>query len=66
MKKIARVALVGAVLSGGLFVTAAPASATCHPEKPSTCEAEFPTLEDILARCANAIDTGLPETGVCD
>ena len=39
---IARVALASALVSG-LFVVAAPAaSATCQPEKPSTCEPVTP------------------------
>ena len=66
MKKIARVALVGAVLSSSLFVAAGPASATCHPEKPSTCEPEYPDIREILENCSSNLDTGLPEIGVCD
>ena len=65
MKKIARVALVGAVLGGSLFAAAAPASATCHPEKPSTCEAEFPDVQEILEACQVSSNPGLPPIGVC-
>ena len=37
-----RIALVAALVGGSLFVGVAPASATCRPEKPSTCEIEDP------------------------
>ena len=37
-----RIALVAALAGSALFAGAAPASATCNPEKPSTCEAELP------------------------
>ena len=66
MKKIARVAIVGAVLGGSLFTAAAPASATCHPEKPSTCEPEYPDIQEILENCSTTFDPGLPPLGVCD
>jgi hypothetical protein len=67
LKKLARVAIVGAVLGSSLFVAAAPASATCHPEKPSTCEPEYPDIQEILDRyCSLAqTDPELPQIGVC-
>lgn len=65
MKKFARVAIVGAVLGGSLFTAATPASATCHPEKPSTCEPEYPDVREILEACQISFDTGLPPIGVC-
>ena len=65
MKKIARVAIVGTVLGGSLFTAAAPASATCHPEKPSTCEPEYPDIREILEACDSNLSTGLPPLGVC-
>ena len=40
--KAQRVIIAGLLTIGGLIGSAGPASATCHPEKPSTCEADFP------------------------
>ena len=37
-----RIALVAALVGGSLFAGAAPASATCRPERPDTCEIEDP------------------------
>ena len=67
MKKLTRVALVGAVMGSSLFVAAAPASATCHPEKPSTCEPEYPDLQEIIDRYCSVAHTGpeTPQIGVC-
>ena len=65
MKKLVRTMLVAAVLGGSMFVAAPPASATCHPEKPSTCETEFPDVQEILDACYSNIETGLPPIGVC-
>ena len=41
-----RLLLAGALVVGSIFVGAAPASATCHPEKPSTCEPEIDPMCD--------------------
>jgi hypothetical protein len=43
-----RIALVAALAGSALFMGAAPASATCHPEKPSTCEVEDPEINCVL------------------
>ena len=37
-----RMLLVGALVFGSIFVGAGPASATCRPERPQTCEIEDP------------------------
>ena len=59
-----RIAVVAAVLGATLFVGAAPASATCHPEKPSTCEADLPDIND---QCSLSPRPDLPVVlGVCD
>lgn len=42
-----RIALVAAMATSALFAGAGPASATCRPEKPSTCEVEDPELQCI-------------------
>lgn len=43
-----RIALVAALAGSALFAGAAPASASCNPEKPSTCEAELPQPNCVL------------------
>ena len=40
-----RIAVVGALVVGSVFVGVGPASATCRPERPNTCEVEYPPLE---------------------
>ena len=66
MRKRLRIALVAAMIGGSIFIGAAPASATCNPEKPSTCEAELP-IRDFIENCSTSFDHGLPVTlGVCD
>ena len=37
-----RLVIAAAVAIGSIFVGAAPASATCRPERPQTCEIEDP------------------------
>ncbi|MGH2805994.1 MAG: hypothetical protein ACRDKT_01840 [Actinomycetota bacterium] len=43
--KALKIFLVAAALAVPTSVVATPASATCHPEKPSTCEFEYPPTE---------------------
>ncbi|HWL65722.1 MAG TPA: hypothetical protein VNP73_07095 [Actinomycetota bacterium] len=62
--RLARTALVATLACSSLFVVAGPASATCHPERPETCEAEFPPA---LEECSTSFDPDLPvKLGVCD
>jgi hypothetical protein len=64
--KSLRVTLVGVFLGGMVVIGAPPASATCHPEKPSTCEPDLPGPED-LPECHMSPDLGLPPVvGYCD
>jgi hypothetical protein len=51
-----RIFLVAAALAVPTSM-AAPASATCHPEKPSTCEAELPPINELppTAACIEQI-----------
>ena len=41
-----RVLLVGAVVAASVVVGTGPASASCRPERPETCEVELPIQPD--------------------
>ena len=68
MTKI-RLLVSGALVAGSLFVTAAPASATCRPERPDTCETEWPDIQEIGdVSCVGyvALPTGTVTVDLCD
>jgi hypothetical protein len=65
LKKI-RLGLVGALVATFMIPMAAPASATCRPEKPSTCEAELPDPRELAPTLSCTVGVGPVSLNYCE
>ena len=61
-----RIAVVGALVVGGVFVGVGPASATCRPERPEPCETELPPLEPSCEGASYLPDGTTITVNYCD